>query len=416
MSIFDSKSKLTLLALAMSVALTGCLGGSGGSNGSGDGSGSGSTAGSTGGGSTGGGSTGGGSSVVQLHDETWDLGNDRLLGLARHGSGSDTITILKGTPKDGQDGDIFSVRSAAPDSTVLAEIKNIDNLNDTMDYADVDTMEDYVVLCQDGSNTSGYTAAASLQIFKRDDPSKVVTFDLTGLDAYGRFEMRDCHSIDARFTGGTSTAYEAVIYTVGNSMMTSGSPMTNNDRVVRTRLTIDKTVDVDASGAIALKSGATDNAENLYKASGADELAGIAANNYGVYFTLNDSVNSETSLLFMNPNPTTPTISTVTTTETDAFTGLEQMMRISDIAVIESSDYDLIYMTSNYGDTGIVMAAYDRSGVKPARTFAKSTDTLTERCEDRLVLKYNGNVGDKMWCHDATDKGNILELNSPVYP
>ncbi|MFG1489015.1 hypothetical protein ABMA58_07155, partial [Oceanospirillum sp. HFRX-1_2] len=216
MSIFLSKPKLLLTSLAMAITLTGC-GGSGSSGNNSDNN----------------NDDNGNSSTNSYYDETWDLGNDRLLGLARHGSGSDIITILKGKPKAGQDGDIFSVRSAAPGSKVLAEIKNIDNLNDTMDYADVDTMEDYVVLCQDGSNTTGYTAAASLQIFKRDDPSKVVTFDLTGLDAYGNFEMRDCHSIDARFTGGTSTATDAIIYTVGNSMMTSGSPMTNNDRVVR---------------------------------------------------------------------------------------------------------------------------------------------------------------------------------------
>lgn len=394
MSIFLSKPKLLLTSLAMAITLTGC-GGSGSSGNNSDNN----------------NDDNGNSSTNGYYDETWDLSNDRLIGLARHGYGSDTITILKGTPKDGQDGDIFSVRSAAPGSKVLAEIKNDDLGMDRRDFQDLDTMDDYVVLCKDGSNSP--TNAAELHFFKADAPSKVFTLPLTGTDASGNFEMRDCHSIDARFTQGSSTAFSALIYTVGNAQMTSGSPMTNNDRVIRSQLVINTTIDVDAANAITVKTG-TDAAESMYMAESNDELAGITANTYGVYFTHYDDSANENKLHFMD---TAGTRTEVLSTPTDPFAGVDQQMAISDIAVIEGfNDYDMIYMTSYKEATGIVMAAYDRYGAKPTRTFTKSTDTLTERCVDRLVLKYNGEVGDKMWCHDATNKGNILELNSPVYP
>ena len=120
---------------------------------------------------------------VVLSDTTWSAGTDRVLGRGFNGnSRCSEISMRKGAPVSGQDGDVFSIRSVTYPATELSEIKNIDNPTDSRDFQDMDVIshnnESYVVACQDGSDTTGYTSAVSLHIFKVSDTAKVAEFDL----------------------------------------------------------------------------------------------------------------------------------------------------------------------------------------------------------------------------------------------
>ena len=351
-----------------------------------------------------------------LSDSTWSAGNDRILGIGFNGN-SDTpeVTMMKAAPVSGQDGDVFSIRSATYPATELSEIKSIDNLMDRRDFQDMDIMsynnESYVVACQDGSDTTGYTSAVSLHIFKTSDTSKVAEIDLIG----SNFEARECAELSAQFTQGTSDAMGAKVFYAGATQQTSGpSPLTRNDRVLEITLTIDTSLDMDASGAVMM-----DSLASLATASFGDKISGVTSWGARVYYTAYSGSSGLNFLAFKNTLASGSNPITVSSSANDPFVpGVAQQMLVKDMFVIpgeQATDFDHIYIVSDSYASGIVVAGY-RPDVDLKQAMALSQDAAVENCSDVVTGVSDQGVGQKLWCHDATDSGNIIEVYSPVQP
>lgn len=354
-------------------------------------------------------------SPVILADTTWSAGADRILGVGFNGdSSTPEITMMKGTPVLEQDGDIFSIRSATYPNTELSEIKSIDNLMDRRDFQDIEIMvhnnESYVVACQDGSDTTGFTSAASLHIFKVSDPAKVAERDLIT----GNFEARECSGISAEFTQGTNDAMSAVVYYAGDTMQTSGSPLIRYARILKAALTIDTTVDVDAGGAVVMNS-----LDTIVRGDVVDEFMGVASFGDHVYYAYYDDSEGTNNLGYANTGVSPVTTRNVSFSASDPFvTGVAQQMLVKDMFVVPgqtTTDFDHIYMVSDSDASGVVVAGFRRD-INVKRSMILSTDTATEHCSDVITGVSDQGVGQKLWCHDATDGGNIMEASSPVYP
>jgi hypothetical protein len=351
-----------------------------------------------------------------LSDNTWSAGNDRILGIGFNGN-SDTpeITMMKAAPVSGQDGDVFSIRSVTYPATELSEIKNIDNLTDSRDFQDIDIVsyndESYVVACQDGSDTPGYTSAVSLHIYKTSDTSKVAEIDLVD----GSVEARECSGISAEFTQGTSDEMGAVVYYAGEAMTTSGSPQYRYSRIMKVELTIDTTANVDATDAVVM-----DDISTVVRASQIEDfMSGVTGFGDHVYYTYYDDSEETNNLMYANSGSSPATIRNVDWSANDPFvTGVAQQMLVKDMFVIpgqETTDFDSIYMVSDSAASGIVVAGYRRDmNLKQAMTL--SSDISVQNCSDVITGISDQGVGQKLWCHDATDSGNIIEVYSPVHP
>lgn len=399
--------------LAITVSLMACGGGSGGS--SSDDQGSDSADNSTDNPSAGDQNTDNTDTQIVLSDTTWSAGNDRILGMGFNGdSESPELTIMKGTPVSGQDGDIFSIRSVTYPSTELSEIKSIDNQADRRDFQDMDVMsyndESYVVACQDGSDTTGYTSAVSLHIFKVSDTAKVAEFDLID----GSIEARECSGISAEFTQGVDDAMGVVVYYAGDTMTTSGSPQLRYPRIMKVELTIDTTANVDATGAVVM-----DGISTVVRGDIADSMSGVTGFGDHVYYTIYDDSEGTNNLVYANSASSPATVRNVDWSANDPFaTGVAQQMLVKDMFVIPgetTTDFDHIYMVSDSATSGIVVAGYRRDmNLKQAMTLAQ--DTSVQNCSDVITGISDEGVGQKLWCHDATDSGNIIEVYSPVHP
>lgn len=399
--------------LAITVSLMACGGGSGGS--SSDDQGSDSADNSTDNPSGGDQNTDNTDTQIVLSDTTWSAGNDRILGMGFNGdSESPELTIMKGTPDSGQHGDIFSIRSVTYPSTELSEIKSIDNGNDRRHFQDIDVMsyndESYVVACQDGSDTTGYTSAVSLHIFKVSDTAKVAEFDLID----GSIEARECSGISAEFTQGVDDAMGAVVYYAGDTMTTSGSPQLRYPRIMKVELTIDTTANVDATSAVVM-----DGISTVVRDDIADSMLGVTGFGDHVYYTLYDDSEGTNNLLYANSASSPVTPRNVDWSANDPFaTGVAQQMLVKDMFVVPgetTTDFDHIYMVSDSATSGIVVAGYRRDmNLKQAMTLAQ--DTSVKNCSDVITGISDEGVGQKLWCHDATDSGNIIEVYSPVHP
>ncbi|MAE35224.1 MAG: hypothetical protein CMH97_08280 [Oceanospirillaceae bacterium] len=353
---------------------------------------------------------------VVLSDTTWSAGTDRVLGLGFNGnSETPEITMMKGAPVSGQDGDVFSIRSVTYPATELSEIKNIDNPTDSRDFQDMDVIshnnESYVVACQDGSDTPGYTSAVSLHIYKTSDTSKVAEIDLVD----GSVEARECSEISAGFTQGTNDAMGAVVYYAGATMTTSGSAQYRYARVMKVEFTIDTTADVDATDAVVM-----DDISTVTRASEVNDLmSGVTGFGDHVYYTYYDDSEETNNLMYANSGSSPATVRNVDWSANDPFvTGVAQQMLVKDMFVIpgqETTDFDSIYMVSDSAASGIVVAGYRRDmNLKQAMTL--SSDTSVQNCSDVITGISDQGVGQKLWCHDATDSGNIIEVYSPVHP
>lgn len=398
--------------LAITVSLMACGGGSGGS--SSDDQGSDSADNSTDNPSGGDQNTDNTDTQIVLSDTTWSAGNDRILGIGFNGN-SDTpeITMMKAAPVSGQIGDVFSIRSATYPATELSEIKNIDNLTDSRDFQDLDIMsynnESYVVACQDGSDT-GTVSAASLHIFKTSDTAKVAEVDLVD----GSVEARECSGISAEFTQGTNEAMGAVVYYAGATMTTSGSPQFRYPRIMKIELTIDTAANVDATGAVVM-----DGISTVVRGDIADSMLGVTGFGDHVYYTIYDDSEGTNNLLYANSASSPATTRNVDWSANDPFaTGVAQQMLVKDMFVVPGetrTDFDHIYMVSDSATSGIVVAGYRRDmNLKQAMTLAQ--DTSVKNCSDVITGISDEGVGQKLWCHDATDSGNIIEVYSPVHP
>lgn len=399
--------------LAITVSLMACGGGSGGS--SSDDQGSDSADNSTDNPSGGDQNTDNTDTQIVLSDTTWSAGNDRILGIGFNGN-SDTpeITMMKAAPVSGQIGDVFSIRSATYPATELSEIKNIDNLTDSRDFQDLDIMsynnESYVVACQDGSDT-GTVSAASLHIFKTSDTAKVAEVDLVD----GSVEARECSGISAEFTQGTNEAMGAVVYYAGATMTTSGSPQYRYARVMKVELTIDTTANVDATDAVVL-----DDISTVTRASEVDDfMSGVTGFGDHVYYTYYDDSEETNNLVYANSGSSPVTVRNVDWSANDPFvTGVAQQMLVKDMFVIPgetTTDFDHIYMVSDSAASGIVVAGYRRD-MNLKQAMMLSSDTSVQNCSDVITGISDQGVGQKLWCHDATDSGNIIEVYSPVHP
>jgi len=398
--------------LAITVSLMACGGGSGGS--SSDDQGSDSADNSTDNPSGGDQNTDNTDTQIVLSDTTWSAGNDRILGIGFNGN-SDTpeITMMKAAPVSGQIGDVFSIRSATYPATELSEIKNIDNLTDSRDFQDLDIMsynnESYVVACQDGSDT-GTVSAASLHIFKTSDTAKVAEVDLVD----GSVEARECSGISAEFTQGTNEAMGAVVYYAGATMTTSGSPQFRYPRIMKIELTIDTAANVDTTGAVVM-----DGISTVVRGDIADSMLGVTGFGDHVYYTIYDDSEETNNLLYANSASSPATTRNVDWSANDPFaTGVAQQMLVKDMFVVPGearTDFDHIYMVSDSATSGIVVAGYRRDmNLKQAMTLAQ--DTSVQNCSDVITGISDEGVGQKLWCHDATDSGNIIEVYSPVHP
>ena len=353
---------------------------------------------------------------VVLSDTTWSAGTDRVLGLGFNGN-SDTpeITMMKAAPVSGQDGDVFSIRSVTYPATELSEIKNIDNPTDSRDFQDMDVIshnnESYVVACQDGSDTPGYTSAVSLHIYKTSDTSKVAEIDLVD----GSVEARECSEISAGFTQGTNDAMGAVVYYAGATMTTSGSAQYRYARVMKVEFTIDTTADVDATDAVVM-----DDISTVTRASEVEDfMSGVTGFGDHVYYTYYDDSEETNNLVYANSGSSPATVRNVDWSANDPFvTGVAQQMLVKDMFVIPgttTTDFDHIYMVSDSDASGIVVAGYRRD-MNLKQPMALSDDAATENCSDVLIGVSDQGIGQKLWCHDATDSGNIIEVYSPVHP
>jgi hypothetical protein len=352
---------------------------------------------------------------VVLSDTTWSAGTDRILGLGFNGN-SDTpeIVMIKAAPVAGQDGDVFSIRSVTYPATELSEIKSIDNLTDRRDFQDMDVIshnnESYVVACQDGSDTTGYTSAVSLHIFKASDTTKVVEVDLVD----GSVEARECSGISAEFTQGTNEAMGATVYYGGDTMTTSGSPQYRYPRIMKAELTIDTTVDVDAADAVVM-----DSLTTVARADINDRISGVTGFGDHVYYAQYDDSEGTNNLGYANSATSPATVRNVDWSANDPFvTGVAQQMLVKDMFVVPgeaTTDFDHIYMVSDSDASGIVVAGYRRDmNLKQAMTL--SSDTSVQNCSDVITGVSDQGIGQKLWCHDATDSGNIIEVYSPVHP
>ena len=352
---------------------------------------------------------------VVLSDTTWSAGTDRVLGLGFNGnSETPEITMMKGAPVSGQDGDVFSIRSVTYPATELSEIKNIDNLTDRRDFQDMDVIshnnESYVVACQDGSDTTGYTSAVSLHIFKVSDTGKVAELDLID----GSIEARECSGISAEFTQGTNEAMGATVYYGGDTMTTSGSPQYRYPRIMKVEITIDTTVDVDATDAVVM-----DSLTTVVRGDINDHISGVTGFGDHVYYAQYDDSEGTNNLGYANSASSPATVRNVDWSANDPFvTGVAQQMLVKDMFVIPgttTTDFDHIYMVSDSDASGIVVAGYRRD-MNLKQPMALSDDAATENCSDVLIGVSDQGIGQKLWCHDATDSGNIIEVYSPVHP
>ena len=360
--------------------------------------------------------TGSTDTQIVLSDTSWSAGTDRILGLGFNGN-SDTpeITMMKAAPVTDRDGDVFSIRSVTYPATELSEIKNIDNLTDRRHFQDMDVIshnnESYVVACQDGSDTTGYTSAVSLHIFKASDTTKVVEVDLV----YGSVEARECSGISAEFTQGTDEAMGVTVYYAGDTMMTSGSPLYRYPRIMKVELTIDTTTDVDATDAVVM-----DDISTVVRASDVNDLmSGVTGFGDHVYYTYYDHSEETNNLMYANSASSPATVRTVDWSANDPFvTGVAQEMLVKDMFLVPgeaSTDFDHIYMVSDSAASGIVVAGYRRDmNLKQAMTL--SSDTSVQNCSDVVTGVSDQGIGQKLWCHDATDSGKIIEVYSPVHP
>lgn len=374
------------------------------------GSGSGRSASDNGSTGSGNGSTGSGG-LTTLTDTSWSAGSDRILGIGYSGNATNpVITTLKGTPVTGQDGDLFSFRSVTYPATELAEIKSIDNIDDRTHFQDLEVMDDYVIACQDGANTTGWEKAASLHIFKTTDINKTKKIDI---EVASDFQTRACASISAAFTQGTSTAMAAKVFMVGQTNIDlGGGSSETKDTLTQIDLTFDTTKDVDATDAIVV-----DSIEEKYTADFNDELLGVTHWSNKLYFFQYDDSEGTNILKFLNTALLPSTAVTVHETANDAFaSNVAQSMFVKDMFMIPgtlSTDSDTIYMVSDSDAPGVVTAGY-RSDIGASNYMALSIDTNTQNCSDVITGIANNGVGAKMWCYDSTDAGKIIEIASPV--
>lgn len=409
---FESKTLFASLIIASTLGLTACGGGSGGSSPHqqqpGD---------STDGDNNGNTNTDGDSPIV-LQDSSWSAGQDRILGLS-YGGTKDTpiISMLKAKPVDAQDGDEFSFQSVTYPQTSFSEIHNIDNLNDRQDYQEFDIITtngtDYVIACQDGNNTIGYSQPTKLHIWESTNPDDFESLLL--VDTNNTFEMRDCNSLDAHFTQGTSTAMAAQVYITGHSVPVNAGY--SGDRLVKVQLEFDTSKTID-QGALSVSTGtARAAAQSLYRADSNDSLDAVAAYGNNIYFFAYEDDDAYNTVYYMNTAAANPSPVIVTQSVNDVFVGVAQQMYIEDMTVVQGiNDHDLIYLVSDSDAPGIAVAGYRPFVNVPARTLAKTSDTLAQRCSDAITANPANGYGQKMWCYDSTEAGKVIELQAPLYP
>jgi hypothetical protein len=148
-------------------------------------------------------------------------------------------------------------------------------------------------------------------------------------------------------------------------------------------------------------------------------MSGVTGFGDHVYYTYYDDSEETNNLMYANSGSSPATVRNVDWSANDPFvTGVAQQMLVKDMFVIpgqETTDFDSIYMVSDSAASGIVVAGYRRDmNLKQAMTL--SSDTSVQNCSDVITGISDQGVGQKLWCHDATDSGNIIEVYSPVHP
>lgn len=388
------KSLLTTAIAASTLTLTACGGdsGSGGSN--------------------------QGEDPVTLTDTSWSAGQDRILGLS-YGGTKDTpvISLLKGKPVSDQDGDEFSFQSVTYPQTSFDEIRNIDNLNDRQDYQEFDIItangKDYVIACQDGNSSTGNKQPTKLHIWESNTPDEVKSIALADINNF--FVVRDCKGLDAHFTGGPSTATAAQVYVTGYSEpVRSGY---SHDRLVKVTLEFDTTKTID-EGAVSLTAGTESAAaESMYRAGPSDSIDAVAAYGDNAYIFTYQYERDYNTLYYINTAVENPAPVVVSQSVNNVFEGVAEPMVVKDMTLVRGvNNHDLIYLVSYSGAPGIAVAGYRPFVNVPAHPLKTTSDTLAQRCSDAITANPANGYGQKMWCYDSTDAGNIIELPAPVYP
>ena len=353
-----------------------------------------------------------------LQDTSWSAGQDRILGLSYGGTRDNPIiSMLKAQPVEGQDVDLFYFLSVAYPQADFSVTRTIDNGRDRQDYQEFDIIssngKDYVIACQDGNNSVGYSQSTKLHIWESSAPDDVETVGLS--DINGNFHLRGCNSLDALFTQGSSTAMEAKVYVVGYSEPDNAG--FSGDRLVQVSLVFDTTKTID-QGAISFLSGeARAAAQNLYQAGPNDSLDAVAAYGNNIYLFAYEDDDAYNTLYYINGAAANPRPQVVSRSVNDVFVGVAQQMTVKDMTLVQGiNDHDLIYLVSDSDAPGIAVAAYRPFVDVPVRTLAKTSDTLAQRCSDAITANPANGYGQKMWCYDATEAGKVLELQAPIYP
>lgn len=400
------KTQSYLAVFATCLALTACGGGSSGGSSDND------QPDNTGGDNTGGDNTSG-SSTGTLSDGTWSAGQDAIIGLGFAGSQSaPEISVLKGTLQGPETGDLYTMLSATYPTTDLAAYHTIDMQNDILDFEDMETFSlnglTYTVMCKEGYSTVPYDRPTLLRIFTNEDPTAFVDIDVAGTNGPINYEMRGCNSIAVRNAGGDTDSTSILVYMAGYSMEISGSStLMSGDRIVEVELTVDGNADVDAVGAVT---ASVNNIQEYF----ADNLRTVAVTEEGdVYFSRVRGFNNQNCLMHVNPESGAG-IAVVECTGDDVFAGDIGPMRILDMVAVDgatATDFDKIYMVSNFEYPGIVVSEY-RTDLQQGLGMELSANADTDTCSDVLTVGTTDD-GVTLWCYDSTDSGKILAVGAP---
>ena len=400
------KTQSYLAVFATCLALTACGGGSSGGSSDND------QPDNTGGDNTGGDNTSG-SSTGTLSDGTWSAGQDAIIGLGFAGSQSaPEISVLKGTLQGPETGDLYTMLSATYPATDLTAYHTIDMQNDILDFEDMETFSlnglTYTVMCKEGYSTTPYDRPTLLRIFTNEDPAAFVDIDVAGTNGPINYEMRGCNSIAVRNAGGDTDSTSILVYVAGYSMEISGSStLMSGDRIVEVELTVDGNADVDAAGAVT---ASVNNIQEYF----ADNLSTVAVTEEGdVYFSRVRGFNNQNCLMHVNPESGAG-IAVVECTGDDVFAGDIGPMRILDMVAVDgatATDFDKIYMVSNFDYPGIVVSEY-RTDLQQGLGMELSANADTDTCSDVLTVGTTDD-GVTLWCYDSTDSGKILAVGAP---
>lgn len=353
--------------------------------------------------------------LIVYADQNWDVSADNFEDLSLV-TGSADFLAVKRTGKTGNDDYTLLISSEPSKELTVHQSLSVNDYYSSQirtagfKFANSNAQEDVmVVTCTPGDvyqdGTSAYITPATLSFSLKSDPTTTESVNLNVIDSDYE-NVITCEAMDIYYD--TATPDEWVLFVSGKHGYVNRA---SAFPVVESQMAISRLpIKFDKDGELSDNDPAVDemiafdkiDGELLTNSNPAYQILALSAlsSDDVLYYQTRGSNNN---LWLFEYGNTAPNI--IVNSKTNAFTGVEETMNISDMQAHTS--FGNIKQVSLVSHDHVGTITVDYESTTPA--FTLSTDDDAKKCVD--VITADAEDSATLWCHNSEDEGKLLEFS-----